>query len=175
MEEWRTIPDWPKYQASSLGRIRRAIANQGTFAGRLLKSWVNNNGYSVTRLYDRDVEKTLFVHALVCAAFHGPRPSPKMTVAHLNGVRSDNRAENLQWKTQADNHADKVRHGTLMRGEGHPSAKLSHMDVIDIHVRLNSGERQCDLAKEYSVARSTIQDIASGAKWKHITSIWRVT
>lgn len=174
MEEWRFIPGWLNYEVSSLGNVRRAFTCRGVPYGRPLKTWRNNRGYVATRLYRYDQQKTFYVHALVCAAFHGPRPHGQ-TVAHLNGNRADNRASNLQWKTYVDNHADKKRHGTEVLGEAHPSSKLTHMQVIDIHVRLQSGERQCDLAREYGMSRAAIQGIASGDKWKHITHIWRVS
>jgi len=43
------------------------------------------------------------VHQVVCEAFHGPRPSDKHVVSHLNEDATDNRPENLCWATQKDN------------------------------------------------------------------------
>lgn len=51
------------------------------------------------------------VHVAVCETFHGPRP-PGYHAAHDNGDKSDCSAENILWKTPAENEADKVRHGT---------------------------------------------------------------
>jgi hypothetical protein len=43
------------------------------------------------------------VHELVCSAFHGERPSPEMIVNHIDEVRSNNSAENLEWVTHRAN------------------------------------------------------------------------
>lgn len=55
--------------------------------------------------------KSRRVHVAVCETFHGPRPSPKHVVRHLNGNPLDNRSVNLAWGTTAENSADTVRHG----------------------------------------------------------------
>jgi hypothetical protein len=43
------------------------------------------------------------IHRLVCEAFHGPAPSKKSVVMHLNEDAHDNRPENLKWGTQKEN------------------------------------------------------------------------
>jgi len=52
-----------------------------------------------------------YVHILVCEAFHGPKPFPEAHAAHENDVCTDNRAENLSWKTRAANTEDARRNG----------------------------------------------------------------
>lgn len=54
--------------------------------------------------------KNYFVHILVCTAFHGPRPTPKHQVDHINRDRFDNRPENLRWVTCRENHMNSIRH-----------------------------------------------------------------
>lgn len=53
----------------------------------------------------------VYAHDLVCTAFHGPRPEGK-EVAHEDGDPLNNRADNLSWKTHAENQLDIRRHGT---------------------------------------------------------------
>lgn len=91
-EELRTIPDWPEYEASTTGSIRRVSS------GHVLKPNDNSKGnYHSVSLYRagaRRAEK-LKVHALVTNAFLGPRPAG-YTVNHKNGVKSNNSVENLE-------------------------------------------------------------------------------
>ncbi|MDE2095631.1 MAG: HNH endonuclease [Patescibacteria group bacterium] len=76
-------------------------------------------------------KKYSLVHRLVLEAFIGPCP-PGMECRHLNGNRSDNRLENLCWGTRIENVEDKRKHGTILRGEMNPNAKLTADTVIQI-------------------------------------------
>jgi hypothetical protein len=118
---WLPVDGASFYQVSSDGRIRsidRMVYNRGINAsyqqaGRELKLQIHRNGYLGGRYHRDDRGMATFqVHRLVCAAFHGPMPSPRHEVRHLNGNPQDNRAENLAWGTGSDNSFDQVRHGT---------------------------------------------------------------
>jgi hypothetical protein len=117
MTEWRDIPGYPFYQASSDGRVRsvdRVVhfspswrAPQGYkrwTKGRELRPAVhnsprNNSGHLMVML-GRKVH--LDVHVAVALAFHGPRPEG-CEVLHLNHDPADNRPENLKWGTRSEN------------------------------------------------------------------------
>lgn len=47
--------------------------------------------------------KFIYVHRLICEAFHGPCPPDKTEVDHINRDKSDNRPENLRWTTRRGN------------------------------------------------------------------------
>lgn len=47
--------------------------------------------------------KNYKIHRLVCSAFHGPQPSDKPIVIHINEDATDNRPSNLRWGTQKEN------------------------------------------------------------------------
>ena len=53
---------------------------------------------------------TKYIHRLVLEAFVGPCPEG-METCHNNGVRTDNRLENLRWDTSSANNDDIVKHG----------------------------------------------------------------
>jgi transcriptional regulator with XRE-family HTH domain len=71
----------------------------------------------------------------------------------------------LSWKTTKENSADKLAHGTKMRGESHPTAKLKASDVAEIKaMRGVVPHRQ--LAERFGVSISHISRIQSGRAWR---------
>lgn len=93
MEQWRSIPGYEGiYQVSSEGRVKNAY-------GHVLKPETAKNGYKRVTLFDR---KKFQVHRLVALAFI-PNPDNKEVVNHRNGVKADNRVENLEWATWSEN------------------------------------------------------------------------
>lgn len=69
-EVWRPIPDFPKYEASSLGRIRSLLFDRI----RILKTdnRITNTGYETVSIRRSSGKRSMLVHRLVAAAFHGP-------------------------------------------------------------------------------------------------------
>lgn len=122
MEEiWKDIPRYNGYQASNLGKIR--THNKVTYTKkhgerhwkeRILKFKPSNptkktkqgTGYRVT-LWKNGKPKDFLVARLIATTFLEDLIETKMTVNHKNGDRLDNRVENLEWMTRADN----IRYG----------------------------------------------------------------
>lgn len=69
-----------------------------------------SDGYRLLTLCAGGKRTNRPVHQLVVLAFIGPRPEG-MEVRHLNGIRSDNRLENLMYGTKKENMADRALHG----------------------------------------------------------------
>jgi hypothetical protein len=166
-EEWRSIPGWPEYAVSSYGRVRRMVSTRGSRAGKLVKSHLEYDGYPRIMLYRGCVGTGYCVHQLVCLAFHGPKPTDDHEVAHWDGDRDNCRVDNLRWATHEENEADRVRHGRVPRGEQLRS-KLTDVAVRAIRQRVAAGERQARLAEEFEVNSSTISEVISRKRWKHI-------
>ena len=160
--EWRYVPSLGgRYLVSADGRIYSKP--RARTAGGYMKLREYTGGYWGKDII-RDGRKTwILAHWAVAEAFIGPRP-PGLEVAHLNGNPADNRVENLAYKTRAANEADKVLHGTHLRGERLPSSKLKWDQVCEIR---ESKERQIDLARKFGVGRTAIQRIQSGETWRH--------
>lgn len=127
-EEWRTVVGFPGYEVSSMGRVRSiarmipCARNQSLrtlMHGRIRALSLGSNGYLILGLYHEKRAVMARVHRLVCEAFHG-LSAPGMQVNHKNGIKTDNRAENLEWVTSSDNlkHAFRV----LMRRPSNGSA-----------------------------------------------------
>lgn len=66
--------------------------------GSVQPTWINENGYECATMLGRHVR----VHRIVAEAFLD-NPEHKKTVNHLNGIKTDNRVENLEWATHSEN------------------------------------------------------------------------
>ncbi len=166
-EEWRPVEGWP-YEVSSLGRVRRTLGGPGTWAGRIIKARVGPRGYLMVP-FSRDGENTQkLVHRLMCAAFHGPAPSPRHVVAHNDGTRTNNSLENLRWATPLENTDDMFRHGTPRFGGLPGGCKLTADSVREIRALLSSGRSNRRVAKMYGVSSSTISSIRLGQIWTRV-------
>lgn len=93
--EWKIIPDYPNYAACSTGQI----ANLKT--GKLRK-FSNHKGYRQCMVRKDGKKYNRFVHRLVANAFL-PKPNEDQIIDHINGIRNDNRPENLRWCTVDEN------------------------------------------------------------------------
>lgn len=148
-EEWKPIPDWP-YEASSLGRIRRIGKPQP------LKSRVNTaNGYNMLALVMNGKRMMTTVAPLICRAFYGPRPTPSHEAAHDNGIRTDDRSDNLSWKTRSENEADKVRHGRIPLDRTMTPTKT----VLKIRTMAKQGTPYNQIAWKFGLAPSSVSMI----------------
>lgn len=107
-EIWRDIPGYPNYMVSDLGRVRNASRNK--FIGS-----VNTQGYMIADLSHERKNRKFFIHRLVCQSFLD-NPEAKPHVNHKNGIRDDNRLENLEWCT----HWENLLHARLILGKARP-------------------------------------------------------
>lgn len=167
VEEWRSINNHLDYEASNLGRIRSKKKWRGTH-GRILKMHFNSEGY-LTVCLDR---KTKRVHKLVSSAFLDI-PDSKI-VNHKNGIKSDNRADNLEYC----NHSENLKHAYRLnlRGRNGPRGELAGKAILrneDVLAIAKSKESGVLLAQRFGVTPSTICLIRKGKCWGHITGIAR--
>ncbi len=159
------IPGWPGYHATEDGRI--ASTRRGVLRELVPERTVH--GYHRVCLMPANggPAEHHSVHALVLLTFVGPRPEGEQA-RHLNGIRTDNRRENLAWGTVAENHDDKRVHGTVARGSRQGSAILDEAAVREIKARLAGGATAMALAAEFGVSRSTVDAIKHGRNWAHV-------
>jgi hypothetical protein len=162
---WRPIPGWP-YEASSDGDIRRSTSSSGTRAGRMLKPRAYPNGYLYVCLRNRDRVRSAQVHALVAAAFHGRQAG--QTVNHRDGIKTNNRATNLEITTPAGNAAHAVAYGLVQQGERHYAAKVTADDVRAIRTDATRGVPRSVLRIRYGLSKSGLHHILSGKNWRTV-------
>ena len=175
-EIWKDIEGYEGlYQISNLGNVKslHRIANipngHRKVKERILKQ-TENRGYRAVIISKEKTRKEFSAHRLV--AFHFiPNPENKPEVNHIDGNKSNNKVENLEWVTPSEN----IRHSYAVGlarndGENHPASKLTEYDVRVIKQMLKDGMRVCDIHKKFSsiISRYAIKDIKSGKSWKNI-------
>lgn len=104
-EIWKDVPGYSGlYQVSNLGRVKsieRYDAKKHRVKERILKQANRGNGYKVVVLFSNG-HKMYAVHRLVALAFI-PNPDGLPQINHKNEIKTDNRAENLEWCTPKQN------------------------------------------------------------------------
>lgn len=105
-------------------------------------------------------------HRIVCTLVQGPPPTPLHEAAHTcgKGHLGCVNPHHLRWKTRKENEADKLLHGTVVRGSRSVHAKLTEADVLTIRA-VRGLVSQASLANRYNVTQGTISSILSGKNW----------
>ena len=169
-EKWKPIPKFPNYEASNLGRIRRAIDCRTMLKGEFLKTPIDLHGYLKVSLSHKGKVRHAQVHRIIAETWLGNPPTENHEVAHNNGIRTDCRLENLRWATKKENAQDRAAHGlwTPQRGSIHHGAKLTEEEIFQIRNLRERGVRPMHLAEMFNVSRPTISGILSRKTWSHV-------
>jgi len=163
-EQWRPIRGYEGlYQVSDRGNLLSRHSGEW----KVKKAAPNPDGYFMVQLHKDQKHKLIGVHRLVAIAFLGEPPEGKPEAAHLDGNNKNNRADNLIWASRKENLQHRVIHGTILKGETHPRAKLSSEQVCEIW---SSRLPARAIAAAMGVSWHTVNDIRHGLRWTHITA-----
>lgn len=155
------------YEVSDAGRVRRSKPGKRTRPGRVMKLILMKIGYYKVAPTVDGKNVHLYVHKIVAEAFLGPCPDGS-EVNHRNGIKTDNRIENLEYVSHAENMSHASRAGLLAIGESHPIARFTESDVRAIRRRHAHGESICALARENRASTCTIHSIVHRKTWRHV-------
>lgn len=167
-EVWRPVHE--HYEVSNLGRVRYVNILAGNFSGspyQRISFASGKHGRS---------PQTKMVHTLVAHAFLGERPDG-MVINHKDLNKWNNRADNLEYVTQMQNHVharqnrqwDTSNIGSQTFGERVNTAKLTEADVLEIR-RLYSEENVSnkELRQRFGISKGQVSKIILRQSWKHI-------
>ena len=181
LEIWNPAPRLPasQYLVSNLGRVKRlarsvSVAYFAQGENRTKQYHVSELICKIglsTRGYPRinigcGTQKCYAVHRLVAEAFI-TNPSNKPQVNHINGIKTDCRAENLEWSTNQENRDHAVATGLQPRGM-RMASKLTDTDIRQIHYLRALGQTQRQIAAQFDVVQQTIQKIVTRKRWAHV-------
>ena len=170
MELWKpVVGNESRYEVSSNGIIRNKKTQKSVWY-RITKF-----GYCYIRLYvDGGKSKNYMVHRIVMAAFVGPIPH-KHDVDHVNGVKTDNRVENLEYVTRSENIRRSYAMGIRsVAGSKNPRATLTESEVLQIKSLLKKVKsKEIDITLRriggmFGVTRDTVKNINCGRTWANV-------
>jgi hypothetical protein len=166
MEEWRTASGYEAYLVSNMGRIKKSKN------GELLHGTKNPSGYIVINIYvQKGVTKSIRLHALIAKAFI-EQPEGKDVVNHINGLRDDNRVENLQWTTRRENNNSKVFSNTQpsMKNRQRKIEQINNGgQVVQVWDSIAAAARSVGgTSSPISACCSGRQQTAYGFRWQHL-------
>ena len=168
---------------------RYSVSNNGTIAnasGKILKQYTDRDGYKRISLSHGSRLNTVLVHRLVANAFI-ENPNGYKTVDHINGIKDDNRVENLQWMShrqnlqkwhKEQNHklSDKPKiKSNMKRGESRriPIVQMSRSgEYIQNFISLMDAERATGIGSgRISLCINNKKPSAGGFLWKKATDV----
>lgn len=173
MERWRPVPDLEGlYEVSSIGSVRsidRIIhcsdGDHRKYRGRILSPEITKDGYRRVNMKRARFSVRMFVHAIVAAAFIGPRPRG-MLCLHKDDDKSNNCFRNLYYGTRYDNAADSITNGRQHHGSRIRQSKLTEGDIPQILALRGSGFTYRAIGDIYHVTPQAIFHVCKGSWWK---------
>lgn len=164
-EIWKPCLISPNYEISNIGRIKNLKSQ------RILKPNIDKGYYIIDIVTQTkgNISKTITVHRLVMQAFKQDSYFDGAHINHINGIKTDNRPENLEWCTIQENnkHAHDIGLITSI-GENNTSSKLTEQQVLEIRRLYPEVKSYVKMAKQFGVSDNAIKKVVLRKSWTHI-------
>jgi len=166
MEVWKKIEGFENYEVSNLGIVRSLDhfcenrLGSGKQTGRVLKQQKCKKGYLRVCLSINKKRFNTGIHRLVALAFI-QNTKNKSQVNHINGIKTDNRVENLEWCTNQENQIHAVKNNLCNPNlaDKHHNSKLTNEQVKTARKMHELGWNNITLAKHYSISNTAMSKI----------------
>ena len=151
MNNWYPIKGWEGlYEINKNGEVRNA-KNKNTIVGD-----INNCGYYRVSLYNQGQSKRYFRHRLVAEQFLDKQEG-KDFVNHIDGDKSNNSLENLEWVSQSENEKHAFENGLKQ--------KTNKPFIIEfVNGDIKEYENQYVCAKEIGCSQSSVKNWLNGQR-----------
>jgi hypothetical protein len=177
MEIWKSISKYENiYEVSNKGRIRslnryikyswKKTIKIDFIYGRVLKPKKDKDGYLEVNLYlERKIAKMHKIHRIVAKEFI-PNPKNKPQINHKNGIKSDNKIENLEWVTGKEN----VQHAIRKKLYTSNMKKINQFSIENKFIKtfnsINEAKRKTGCSCVSDACRGNLKT-SGGYIWKY--------
>lgn len=176
MEEiWKNIKDFPSYQISNMGNVKRIVSGQGAVAGRILKPEILHDGYHRITLSDNGKKDRKRINRLVLEIFNPVNDMDNLESNHKDGNKNNNKLDNLEWMTNSENRKHAYENNLINNfGENNGATNLTDNKVKIIKQILKSPIikqlkiTQKEIAEIFGISETIISRIKLGKTWAYI-------
>lgn len=181
-EVWRPVRGFEEtHLVSSMGRVSSVdreydgltptgLPCKFHVTGKILGTTMGNSGYLRVSLSVNGFMKIVTVHRIMAETFlENPYNYPQ--VNHIDGCKTHNVIENLEWCSASQNQLHAMDLGLTkkpLKGMNHPNRCLTDDLVREIRRQLSLGINQRQIARAFGVVPSRITFIKQGKAWKHV-------
>lgn len=165
-EIWKDVPGYEGiYVISNMGRLKR-IMHRKHPTNTIINASINDYGYHYSCLTINGKGQNHMIHRLVGQAFI-PNPEDKPQVNHIDGCKSNNVLQNLEWNTSKENinHAWDTGLAKPKNGILNGNAVLTEKDILEIRA---SSLTPLELSLIYKIKREQVYKILRRERWTHI-------
>lgn len=174
--KFRAWSENPRYEIGDDGTVY-SLRYKNAYRRQILHQYPDSDGYPYVFISVKGKRAKRTVHRMVALSFI-PKPRGKTQVNHRNGIRHDNRVENLEWVTNRENvihgfqcngrthsAAQRGAFSKRMRGEGNPNAKMNETLVAELRAMRAAGSSFREITSSFNISDSQARGIVSGKSW----------
>lgn len=176
-DEWKDIVGYEGYyKISNTGEIKsleRFTKSNKTRSrkvpAKIINFRIDKDGYK-TRTLCKDAKKyKISEHRLVALTFL-PNPNNLLQVNHKNGIKTDNRVENLEWCTDSENKRHALDNDLKIpaKGDSIGTSKITNEQAIKIKQLFKKGYTTRKISDIFQISYQLVWKIKKDQTWSHI-------